>query len=137
MQLSISPSTKLLYVPNFYHLFSTAYIDDAIGIWRCNPDPIIDLANWTKFQEAMNSYGILTWDPFTQETQVNFMDVTISYDPSTIALVTTTVYVRRKRASIYIYHPGHAMPLVLFMVQFSEPFFDTRKSALVLKTFIC
>ena len=44
---------------------------------------------------------------------------------------------RRKRTSTYIYHLGHVMPLVLFMVRFSEPFFDTEKSAPVSKTFIC
>ena len=94
---------EIFICPQFPSLvFYRRYIDDAIGIWRRHPDPAVDLANWTKFQEAMNSYGILTWDPFTQELSVNFMDLTISYDPSTSALV-FTVY--EKKENFYLYLP--------------------------------
>jgi len=94
---------EIILCPQFPSLvFYRRYIEDTIGIWRRNPDPVIDLANWTKFQEAMNSYGILTWDPFTQELCLNFMDLTISYDPSTSALV-FTVY--QKKENFYLYLP--------------------------------
>ena len=53
-----------------------------------------------KYHHEMS--GTLTWDPFTQELCVNFMDLTISYDPSTSALV-FTVY--EKKENFYLYLP--------------------------------
>ena len=126
---------EIILCPQFPSLvFYRRYIEDTIGIWRRNPDPVIDLANWTKFQEAMNSYGILTWDPFTQELCLNFMDLTISYDPSTSALV-FTVY--QKKENFYLYLPTrscHAPGIIYGTIL--GTLFRYKKSAPVSKTFI-
>ena len=50
----------------------------------------------------MNDYGILTWDPFTQETTVNFMDLTIFYDTSS-ERTETKVY--EKPENLYLIIP--------------------------------
>ena len=94
---------ELKIVPKYESLvFYKRYIDDALGLWRRHANPVVDLSNWTKFQADMNDYGILTWDPFTQETTVNFMDLTIFYDTSS-ERTETKVY--EKPENLYLIIP--------------------------------
>jgi hypothetical protein len=52
------------------------FIDDIIGVWLHDPDPLVDLHNWNEFKAAWQTHHGLEW-VFSERTQeVNFMDLT-------------------------------------------------------------
>ena len=126
---------ELKIVPKYQSLaFYKRYINDALGRWRRHADPEVDLLNWNNFQADMNDYGILTWDPFHQELTVNFMDLTIFYDPVTKR---TAIKVYEKPENLYLIIPPVPLTLLVFWKVWSlEPSTDTNASAVVSTIFM-
>ena len=94
---------ELKFVPKYQSLpFYRRYFDDILDRWRRHADPKVDLLNCNNFQVDMNDYGILTWDPFHKIITVNFMDLTIFYDPVT-KRTATKVY--KKPENLYLIIP--------------------------------
>jgi hypothetical protein len=84
-------------------MFYKRFIDDILGIWLCDPDPIKDQENWTAFQAAWQTWHGLEWEFTEQSTSVNFMDLTISVRNTSLH---TTVYA--KKENLYLYLPPHS-----------------------------
>ena len=78
------------------------FIDDGIGMWDHDPDPLIDDANWIKFKTTMNSCG-LKWTFSPRSQSVIFMDMTISIENGKIE---TALY--SKPLALYLYIPPHS-----------------------------
>ncbi|KAL7513087.1 hypothetical protein ACHAXN_010339 [Cyclotella atomus] len=58
---------------NFYKRF----IDDVIGVWLVDPNPIKNERMWTDFQRDMNSWFGLEWVCKDPSTSIDFMDLTL------------------------------------------------------------
>jgi hypothetical protein len=84
-------------------LFYRRFIDDVIGIWLCDPDPMTDENRWRAFQAAMNQGRGLRWEFKNRSDTVDFMDLTISIDSNRIS---TTLY--EKPLNLYLYIPPHS-----------------------------
>ena len=54
-------------------VFYKRFIDDIIGLWRENEDPVKDDNEWQEFQHSL-AYGNLTWKVSCRTSTVNFMD---------------------------------------------------------------
>jgi hypothetical protein len=78
-------------------LFYRRYIDDVFGIW--SPSPNSD-HSWRCFKEQLNNWGKLTWAIEEPSKQVNFLDLTINLDKSTISFSTY-----QKPLNLYLYIP--------------------------------
>ena len=88
--------------------FYKRFIDDVVGIWFHDPDPIKDLDNWNAFQATL-PYGSLTWNVTDRARQLDFMDLTIHLPPPTasrIVPITTSLY--EKPQNLYLYLPPHS-----------------------------
>ena len=81
------------------------FIDDGIGLWNHDPDPLIDKANWIKFKTIMNSCG-LEWTFSPRSQSAIFMDMTISIENGKIE---TALY--SKPLALYIVYPSPLLPL--------------------------
>ena len=82
------------------HLFYLRrYIDDQFGIWIHHPDPTIDKQKWDAFQEMQQSFCSLNWTFSSRSTQVNFLDLTIHLERSSIY---TTLYDKPLNLHLYI-----------------------------------
>ena len=76
------------------------FIDDILGIWLADADPVTDLANWTKFQEAVNNpIFALTWDFSDRCQAIDFMDLHLSIKDNQIQ---TTLYEKPTNLHLYI-----------------------------------
>ena len=54
-------------------------IDDGLGIWLHDADPVEDARRWNEFQTLVNGGG-LSWTFTHQSKSVNFMDLTLSIE---------------------------------------------------------
>jgi hypothetical protein len=89
----------LLWAFQDHLLFYKRYIDDVIGIWDQTKTPREE-DQWTKLQQQMDTCGSLRWE-FTERLQkVDFLDMTISLENSTIK---TKLY--EKQLNLYLYVP--------------------------------
>jgi hypothetical protein len=78
-------------------LFYCRYIDDIFGIWipsRKNNH------TWRCFKEQLGNWGKLTWSIKEPSKQVNFLDLIINLDKSTISFSTY-----KKPLNLYLYIP--------------------------------
>jgi hypothetical protein len=92
-------------VPNYatWLMFFKHFIDDIIGIWLMDPDPVRDQENWEAFKAVMNTWHGLEWIFSEGTMSVNFMDLTISIQSSKLH---TTIY--EKEQNLYLYLPPHS-----------------------------
>jgi hypothetical protein len=101
-----------VYEDSFLHqfdkslLFYKRFIDDVIGIWLCDSDPLTDENRWCAFQAAMNQGRGLNWEFSNRSHKVDFMDLTISIHTNCIQ---TTLY--EKPMNLYLYIPPHSAHL--------------------------
>jgi hypothetical protein len=113
MGMSPAPTIANLYVSLFEasnilpgnprHLsYLRRFIDDGIGIWITDPDPLIDEQEWTSFKRLINSMG-LTWEFTERSTTTIFMDLKISIENG---LISTAIY--SKPLSLHLYIPPHS-----------------------------
>ena len=72
MGMSAAPTIANLFVAIYkaerivpkigsYLLLLRRFIDDGIGVWLHDPDPVVDKANWTECQALVNVMG-LSWE---------------------------------------------------------------------------
>jgi len=78
------------------------FIDDGIGIWLHDANPITDENNWQTFKQAVNNGG-LTWEFTKRCKSVVFMDMTIEIENGKIV---TSLYA--KPLALYLYIPPHS-----------------------------
>ena len=88
------------------------FIDDIFGIWI----PSLDGANtWANFKKDTNNFGILSWDFEEPSQEVNFLDLTIRIEDSSITSKTF-----QKTMNLYQYimptsnHPDRMMKGIIF-----------------------
>jgi hypothetical protein len=81
-------------------LFYRRYIDDVFGVWLTTNDA--SNHQWETFKQRMNGFG-LEWDVNERNSQVDFMDLTISINGDRL---TTTLY--EKAMNLYLYIPPHS-----------------------------
>lgn len=84
-------------------LFYKRFIDDVIGIWLVDADPVKDKQNWDKFCADMNDWHGLEWDCERPSKTVNFMDMTVTIVDGRLE---TTLY--EKPQNLYLYIPPHS-----------------------------
>ena len=90
------------------------FIDDGVGIWLTDPDPLIDEQEWTRFKTFINSM-CLSWEFTDRSTTAIVMDLTIS---SENRRVSTSIYSKPLSLHLYIppnscHAPGIAKALIL------------------------
>lgn len=103
-------------IPKFSSLlFYCRYIDDGLGIWVPPPpsaqsnqpllssEEITDLRSWIAFQAAVNNFGKLRWTFSDRSTTIDYLDITLSLNASTIE---TNLY--EKALNLYLYLPRHS-----------------------------
>ena len=83
--------------------FYKRFIDDVIGIWLRDPDPVRDTELWLEFSNDMNNCHGLTWICEPPSRKTNFMDMTISIVNNRIE---TDLY--EKALNLYLYIPPHS-----------------------------
>ena len=54
------------------------FIDDVLGIWLVDPNPVEDRRQWTSFVELMQDYYGIEWISEERSKMVNYMDMTIA-----------------------------------------------------------
>ena len=79
------------------------FIDDVLGIWLVDPNPVEDRGQWTSFVELMQDYYGLEWIFEERSKKVNYMDMTISIREDRII---KSLY--EKSMNIYLYIPPHS-----------------------------
>ena len=92
-------------IKNFPRLvFYRRLIDDGFGAWMGEAD-----GNFACFQTAINNYGKLTWEFSNLTEKVNYLDLTISVNPS-IALnnCTLSFQLYEKALNLYLYLPPNS-----------------------------
>ena len=80
------------------------WIDDIIGVWKHNPDPVVDTLTWQQFKRDCQ-YNTLNCDfvPFTNS--IHFLDLQITCsDTNTFE---TRIY--EKPENLYLYLPPHSL----------------------------
>jgi hypothetical protein len=78
-------------------LFYRRYIDDIFGIWIPSRN---NNHTWRCFKEQLGNWGKLTWSIKEPSKQVNFLDLIINLDKSTISFSTY-----QKPLNLYLYIP--------------------------------
>ena len=58
-------------------LFYRRFIDDGIGVWLGNEDPLI----WASFLKCLNTWGSLKWTSDGPTNEIIFMDLKITIHP--------------------------------------------------------
>ena len=81
-------------------MFYKRFIDDVIGIWLTDPDPVKDQELWNAFCKDMDSWHDMKWDCNKPTTSVDFMDLTITIEKDRIV---TTLF--EKDLNLYLYIP--------------------------------
>jgi hypothetical protein len=76
------------------------FIDDIIGLWLCDPDPVEDERLWSAFKANVNDWHGLQWIFSERSFSVDFMDMTISISNGRIE---TTLF--EKKQNLYLYIP--------------------------------
>ena len=78
------------------------FIDNGIGIWKHNTDPVQDAANWELFKSTVNDGG-LEWEFTPLSNEINFMDMTINIVGNKIE---TNLF--EKPLTLHLYIPPHS-----------------------------
>jgi hypothetical protein len=113
MGMSPAPSIANLYVSIYENKsilkwldknvkYLRRFIDDGIGIWVHDADPIVDMQNWTKFKEDVNNGG-LGWTFSKLSQSQDYMDITVSIKNGRIQ---TTIF--EKPLALHLYIPPHS-----------------------------
>ena len=55
-----------------------SFINNVLGIWMVDPEPVEDRQQWTSFIELMQDYYGLEWIFKERSKKVNYTDMTIS-----------------------------------------------------------
>ena len=90
MGMSPAPTIANLYVAIYEELhvlkflpspvlYLRRFIDDSLGIWLHDPDPMIDERNWMEFQDCLNASG-LSWLFSLRSREVVFMDLRLTIE---------------------------------------------------------
>jgi hypothetical protein len=90
-------NTILLPTFNANLIFYHRYIDDIFGIWLPSSS---NNHTWSHFKEELNNWGKLTWCVEEPSKQVNFLDLTITLDQSSVTFATY-----QKPLNLYLYIP--------------------------------
>ena len=110
--------------------FYRRFIDDILGVWLCDPDPVVDAQRFQQFTQRMQSAPGLTWEVEPRTTQVNFLDLTITLQPNNT--FTTTLYEKELNLHLYIpprsAHPPGLLPGVVFGTLFRIQTLCTEES---------
>jgi hypothetical protein len=85
-----------------YLLLLRRFIDDGIGVWLHDPNPVVVKANWTKCQALVNAMG-LSWEFTARSQKVVFMDLTIEIVNRRFV---TSLYA--KPMALYLYIPPNS-----------------------------
>ena len=91
----------LQYVPQVV-LYLSCFIDDGIGIWLHDPDPIVEKNNWQEFQTCLNNSG-LKWVFSESLDEIVFMDMQLNIEGKKIA---TSLFA--KPMALHLYIPPHS-----------------------------
>lgn len=113
MGMSPAPSIANIYVAihetqsilkwlNICIRYLKRFIDDGIGIWVHDMDPVIDEQNWARFKREINSGG-LGWTFSKRAQSLDYMDITISIKNGRIE---TTIF--EKPLALHLYIPPHS-----------------------------
>jgi hypothetical protein len=90
------------------------FIDDDIGVWLHDPDPLVDKSNWHNFQACLNDSG-LKWIFSEQQTEVVFMDLRLKIDAKKVV---ASLYAKPMALHLYIpphsYHAPGVLPGIIF-----------------------
>jgi hypothetical protein len=113
MGMSPAPTIANLYVAIYEELhvlkflpspvlYLRRFIDDGLGIWLHDPDPIIDERNWREFQDCLNASG-LSWLFSPRSREVVFMDLRLTIEGGRIK---SSLYA--KPMALHLYLPPHS-----------------------------
>ena len=83
--------------------FYKRFIDDVLGIWIHDPDPVTDRQLFTQFKTHVNNFHGLDWEFTPLSRTCNFMDVTLSIVDDRIE---STLF--EKKMALYLYIPPHS-----------------------------
>ncbi|KAL7534531.1 hypothetical protein ACHAXR_005939 [Thalassiosira sp. AJA248-18] len=100
--VAIHENQDLLKYLGTFLKYLKRFIDDGIGIWLHDANPITDENNWRIFQTAVNSGG-LTWEFTKRSNSIVFMDMRIEIEEGRIV---TSLYA--KPLALYLYIPPHS-----------------------------
>ena len=85
-------------------LFYRRFIDDVIGIWRCDEGERFDSnREWDAFLRDMDSAQGLRWETNSPAKEIDFMDITLRIERGQIE---TTLY--EKKINMHLYIPPHS-----------------------------
>ena len=82
-------------------LFYRRFIDDGIGVWLGNEDPLI----WDSFLKCLNTWGSLKWTSDGLTNEIIFMDLKITINPFSNRLTYETY---QKSMNLYLYIPPNS-----------------------------
>jgi hypothetical protein len=83
--------------------FYCRFIDDMIGLWICNQNPIRNTEHFEQYKQDLNGWNGLNWQCSTLSTSVNFMDLTITIVDGKLH---STIF--EKEQNLYLYIPPHS-----------------------------
>jgi hypothetical protein len=84
-------------------IFYRRFIDDIIGIWRCDVCPERNNTLWTSFQSDMQQWHGLEWEFSPLSPSCNYMDLTLTITGHSIH---STLF--EKQQNLYLYLPPHS-----------------------------
>jgi hypothetical protein len=113
MGMSPAPTIANLYVAIYMEmhvlqyfpttvLYLCCFIDDGLGVWLHDPDPMTDEKNWKEFQDCLHASG-LKWIFSDLSREVVFMDLRLKIEGRHI---TTPLYT--KPMALHLYLPPHS-----------------------------
>jgi hypothetical protein len=78
------------------------YIDDVLGAWTHDADPVINRQNYLDFEMSMNSFGKLKWTFTPLQKEIAFMDLTLRVTHNGIQ-----TWLFEKPLNLFLYIPSH------------------------------
>jgi hypothetical protein len=99
LYVAIYELSKVIPLVGNYLFYYKRFIDDCLGIWLHDDDPIKDADNWTSFQSIINHSG-LQWTFVERGKKVVYLDMTIKIENGKIV---TSLYA--KPLALYQYIP--------------------------------
>jgi hypothetical protein len=99
LYVAIYEQSKVIPLVGNYLFYYKRFIDDGLGIWLHDDDPIKDADNWTSFQSIINDSG-LQWTFVERGKKVVYLDMTIEIENGKIV---TSLYA--KPLALYQYIP--------------------------------
>jgi hypothetical protein len=83
-------------------LYLCRFIDDGIGVWLHDPDPLVDKSNWHNFHACLNDSG-LKWIFSERQTEVVFLDLRLKIEAKKVV---ASLYANSMALHLYI--PPHS-----------------------------